>query len=874
MDEQPERSSDSEEPEPIPGSPGESSGEDETATPDGTPDTTPPSAETGAPLESGGTEISEIAGEPLAGETPPALPPEIRRQRFLLTNLVIIFIFLLTLIFLLSAYPALLAPPPTATATVTSTRPPSFTPSPTRPTATITPTPTITFTPRPSFTATVTPTPSRTASPTTTPTPAGPPTLTPARPVADDSAYDLQTWTPREADYAARLLLDYPNLLTARARGEDNAAYYAAFAYSISALREALLRFPQATDAVDWRWELAYSLAQTGDPQAGQAYADLIAAGLNSQESDPEGLADWFHTRDPRLTLSVSELEPLSGYLSAYLVQIQGPGGVFIWLRQSSSAYQAEVLFSRFDFVNAPEYSFTTGDLTGRPEAPTPAEVIVFPVTPPADLSLPAPYVFSLEQVPAVQLPFQPSAVTLPLGASYRAHWEVVPLQERRAALRFSALVFPACPVQVQRDYTWEYETAFQGWTPSFWPRPGRETLYACEGVVEHTVQQWGPEAAARILSAVLPIWPPAADANGQAYPADSQAEYRFRLGIQQALLGQVENARESFTTAVKAGTGDWKRSAARFEQDLQAPADLYAACVSVPACDPEQALLQLVNALPASELANIDALLTAAGVSVRAAGYFDFDGDDLRERWITVRHRELEKLRLYILTQSKTRVRLIPLGTLDNNLPAFTYLDEEQSPPVVLVDNGVQAWQLLRDAGSAEPVVQPVELAQVYPNRFNIAVQAIEDELWAGGDPYEARSALTVLADYPGLTCAATFTCDHYYYLLGLANELYGDELPAVEAYLILWRDYARSPYTTLARLKLAGLALPVGPTATVAPTITPTTSGTPATPTPSATGPTPTPGGPTLTPSLTPTVTPEDGSYPIPSATDDPYS
>ena len=300
------------------------------------------------------------------------MPPEIRRQRFMLTNLVIIFIFLLSLIFLVSVYPVLLAPAPTATATVTSTRPPPFTPTPTRPTATITPTPTITFTPRPSFTATLTPTPSRTASPTVTPTPPGPPTLTPARPVAEDSAYSLQTWTAREADYGARLLLDYPNLLTERARGEDNAAYYAAFSFSTNALREALLRFPLATEAATWRWQLAYSLALTGDiqagqaqvglAQAGQAYADLISGGLNSQETEPEGLADWFHTREPRLKLKSHELEPLSGYLSAYLVQIEGPGGVFIWLRQTSSAFQAEVLFSRFDFVTAPEYSFSVGD--------------------------------------------------------------------------------------------------------------------------------------------------------------------------------------------------------------------------------------------------------------------------------------------------------------------------------------------------------------------------------------------------------------------------------------------------------------------------------------------------------------------------------
>jgi len=223
----------------------------------------------------------------------------------------------------------------------------------------------------------------------------------------------------------------------------------------------------------------------------------------------------------------------------------------------------------------------------------------------------------------------------------------------------------------------------------------------------------------------------------------------------------------------------------------------------------------------------------------------------------------------------------LIPLGTLDNNLPEFSYLAEEPVPPVVLVDGGVQAWRLLRDEGSAKPVLEPVQLATEYPNRFDEAVQAIAAEFWESGDPLTARAALNSLADYPGLTCAATYTCDHYYYLLGLANELYGDELSAVEAYLVLWRDYARSPYTTLARLKLAGLALPVGPTATPSPTITPTLSGTPPTLTPTTSGtpptPTPTTSGAPPTPTQRPTwtPTPDDGSYPYATPTPaNPYS
>ncbi len=59
--------------------------------------------------------------------------------------------------------------------------------------------------------------------------------------------------------------------------------------------------------------------------------------------------------------------------------------------------------------------------------------------------------------------------------------------------------------------------------------------------------------------------------------------------------------------------------------------------------------------------------------------------------------------------------------------------------------------------------------------------------------------------------------------------------ERQAVEAYLTLWRNYSRSPFTTMARLKLKGegiaLTTPVPLTATPSPT--PTITGTPPTPT-----------------------------------------
>ena len=62
---------------------------------------------------------------------------------------------------------------------------------------------------------------------------------------------------------------DFPNSL-----GEDGArqrqpGVLCRFPFRCDAQKEALLRFPDAPQADGWRWGLAYNLARTGDPEAG-----------------------------------------------------------------------------------------------------------------------------------------------------------------------------------------------------------------------------------------------------------------------------------------------------------------------------------------------------------------------------------------------------------------------------------------------------------------------------------------------------------------------------------------------------------------------------------------------------------------------------
>jgi hypothetical protein len=201
----------------------------------------------------------------------------------------------------------------------------------------------------------------------------------------------------------------------------------------------------------------------------------------------------------------------------------------------------------------------------------------------------------------------------------------------------------------------------------------------------------------------------------------------------------------------------------------------------------------------------------------------------------------------------------------------AFVSEEAVGKQPVVFVDSTIPI-SMHRVPGSQEPYIEYVPLREEWPNRFEEGFKKAEDTLFASGDPKKVREELVSLQKWPGLLCKTSWTCDRYYYMLGLASELAGYERNAVDAYLTLWREYSKSPFTTMARLKLEGIGIPVP----AVPTHTSTATGTfipiPTTPTPTGTTPTPTPTGtpPTPTPTGTPpTPTPtETSGTPYPSS------
>jgi len=806
---------------------------------------------------------------------------------FLIANLGLAIVCIIGLVILIVIVPLLMNLESPAVPTITNTLHPTGINTSTQPAGLIH---TPTLTPLPTLTFTISPTPTWTRTPTLTPLPTGLPTLTPAKPLGYNEAYNLKEWTAEDADYMIRLMEDYPATLPLSARGENYKTYYDAFGYAIIAQKEAIRRFPEAPQVDAWQWGLAYNLARVSDPQAGQTYSDLIGDGFNKGDVGLDDLYTWFQTKEPNLELFMIPLDPLPGYIGNYLIEIRGKGSAFIWLLQTSSAYQTYPIFTRFDFINYPQANWIVTDLNSDLEDGK--EVAIYFSNPPEQLQLDAPTVFSLSQVPPKQLSFYPDKSIFNVGADFTNYWAVSMSQSGENELLFKSTVFPACPVTIRRVYGWN-DIYFRLVDESYEIEKSPTMLSYCDQTVNHVVDNWGPGAAIPVMEYLLPNWPPEMDSQGVTYPVDAKDEWKFRLGIYYALVGDQEKARQYFSDIISNPTvynSSWILPSQSFLDSYTKLDDIYVACVGAPFCDPDIAIDFLVNNLPPGK----DALefLRDKGVTPSSSGYFDFDNDEESERWFTARHQAREKLKFWILTKYVNGVKSIPIAYVDTTEPELDYLDEAyidedsiNKLPTVFLDRSV-AFRMHRTPESQEPYLKEVPLRKEYPNRFFNALEAAKEGLFAGAPAKIIQQQLIGLEDFPGLLCKSSWSCDSYYYILGLASELAWDFRSAVETYHRLWLDYSKSPFTTMARLKLKGEVY-YSPTPTATNTLTSTItftpsltiSGTPATSTFTLTGtqatgtlsltvtPSITGTPPTATITRTASITPSPGVYPTPT-------
>jgi hypothetical protein len=746
---------------------------------------------------------------------------------------------------------------------------PSITPTYT-PTATQLPT----FTPEPISSPTTSPT--NTLTPTSTPTPA--PGLTPAYPLENNEHYHLAEWTPALATKLISYMEAYPDSLSAYARGADNSGYYEAFSYAILSQREALLQFPSAPEADDWAWSLAYNLARTNNPLAGDYYAALISDALNNNIVTIQNLNDWDKLDTYNLSIEIIPFVTSLENLSNNLIKVTAGtnGSTYFWLIETELGFESYPLASFFDFIYTTTVDHTVDDLTG--DGGTEVAIYRSPIT--GDYFYTLPRVFNLNTKPPIELPFepyQPSAI----GPDFVNTWVPVEIAPPQGDLQFKDKVFPPCPVTVQHIYAWKTRT-YSFFSEIYVLNIDQELLNYCEIVVDHSTNVWGLDITVKLMEEIFPYWPPETDVYGDPYPPDALDEWRYRLGLYHALLGQVQLAKsymEGIVNFPSISNSSWIIPSQEFLDTYQNQRDIYKACLPSSYCDPQQALISLVDTFTAIDYQAASDVLKDAGVTVRSHGYFDFDLDGVTEQWFIIRHYPSSKLEFWIMSRIPNGVTVLFLEYVSSNQPGISYLDPDQTPPLVLVEPDI-TFIYDKQQSTHEPFITFVEPETTYSaDLTENEIISLENALLLGTDPALIRDKLLELAKESFFTCNYV-NCPHYLFILGLANELSGYERDAVDAYLEVWRNYPSSPYTTMARMKLEGEAVPPTqipsstPTVTITPTLPPTSTGTLSTSTPPHT-PTITTTPSTATPStaVTPTVTSTKAAYPAPSQTQDPY-
>ncbi len=551
---------------------------------------------------------------------------------------------------------------PYITAVFTFTSVPSPTASSTS-TITITPRPTWTL--RPSATVTETPTPTSTLTPTLIPT------ITPAKAAQLNTFYELKPWDLSEQERTIELLKADTIL-----QNSNDSYEVLAFAEG-----EANLRFPEAVNAIEWRWDRAYNLIRIGDPQAMALYADLIQSAIVSGQVRTSDLPAWFTQYETRLNLQTSSLTPQPGELSRSLIEISGPGSAYFWLIETPNGVNIYPLVNDIDFDQPHENSFLYDDLTGDSSP----ELVIYRRTSPGDTQQILPHIYDLSIEPPVEMPIQDQIPT-DFGLEPRA--EVVVLADNGGTnqLQLTNTLLPACPTKVTQQFIWDgtiftlsplqYELV---------PISGQESF--CEIVLDTASTQWGPEATIDIALPLLDIWPPTTDIQGKPYPPDAYDELRYRLGILYALAGQSSEAIRYLNEIVNTPiTPDstWIIPAQEFLNIYHTPQDLYKACQQAQFCNQRDAMRTMVATSGMDDIQQVLSYLQNNGITIRSSGVFDFDLDGEDERWVIIQPNSQSKLEFWILSNGAEGVQAVFVQVLEGSESLPYYHEPAGSTPVI----------------------------------------------------------------------------------------------------------------------------------------------------------------------------------------------
>jgi hypothetical protein len=738
----------------------------------------------------------------------------------------ILLIFALAVLFFLAALVLFVTKTPTsevATNTpvfVTITSAPSLTPSNT---STITLTPRPTWTLRPSSTATRTPLPTDTATPTLIKT------ITPAKPAQYNTFYQLKPWTLSEQTNAIELMQANTVL-------KPTNANFQALAYAES---EAILRFPEALEASSWEWDRAYNWVRINNPNGIASYSDLFEAAITSGQVRVSDLPTWFATHETRLALNVASQTPMPGELSRALLELTGAGSAYLWLVETPTGTTIYPLFNDIDYEQPHTNNYSYADFT----ADAAPDVVFFRQSTPGSTTFFPPRIFDLSGSPPTELSIQDQP-PMDFGLEPSTSTQVVSSTMQGSTFRMTSLLMPSCPAYASQDYIWQ-AGSFSVTPFAYSLEPVFDLRAYCEDVLDTATASWGPNAAITVAEAMLEIWPPELDTQGHPYPPDAYDQLRYRLGILYALANKPDDSVRILNEIVNepiVPDSSWVTPSNDFLRVYQRPEDLLLACQQAQYCNLHDALITMIQYSNTDDPAMALQFLQSHGLVTRSSGWLDFDGDGVDERWIVIQPKPGAKLEYWILSQAEAGTQ----ATFVKGLEPGDGLPYPHEPA-----GTVPVWQfeprigfiLKRLPETREAYVEWVDVEYARPTVIRDGYIKAVNDLMSGTNPEIVISDLLELYNSPRFKgdCIAFNICDQFHYTMGLTYDLLAQQGNAIDQYLWVWRNYAQSTFTTLARLKLDYFPLPTYtftpvPTSTTAPTRTPTATRT-ITPTPTKT-------------------------------------
>jgi hypothetical protein len=651
----------------------------------------------------------------------------------------------------------------------------------------------------PSATLQPTHTPLPTATPTPTPIDLPQAWLTPEPPPADSSAYRLAPWSPEQAEGLARLMGAYREIMGDHFFWASTMEiYYYTFTYEALVYQETQLRYPDDPHVTRWRLAEIAHRAGSNDPHSSDLYLETLLEALQTGTTtlSQDALTAWLEQYPLFFSVNVEHLPPIHGFTGSHIVTIASRevGGVSYWILEKEADFTAYRLYSNLGHYSAISYETHLADLTGNGVL----EFIVDAQMHAGTRTGTQVTIHDLSRFPPIRLSFGPD---IPWSIRWANAVSISNEPVNGGFLHIQGGNFASCPPSFSSIFIWNGQWFEQAAFIS-----GESTRDNANCIIDLDLglrlSGWSDMERAAILhlyESEFGDMPPPVDHFiynlREGSPEEFQEEIPYILAMNHALLGNVEETVEYLSLITEEA---WLAPAQRFLAQYETAVDTYRACSAAGVkCDPRQALTRTVASLPPANGETILAQLVELGVPLVNSGLFDADRDQTPEYWFIVRHPGRDTNELWLLAQSDTGIKALFVDTFSEGTPrlrnhsAWNIASAYGSTPgYFLFSVGVtdEIYAFVRRLTDREPYVIKLEGREPRLPPANPKAAALDeaiDDLLAGGDTAVAIDRLLALADMPEFEPTA-----RYYYYLGLAYDLAGDETNAVPNYWLAWQD------------------------------------------------------------------------------------